>query len=259
VAGPQRPLDQPSDLGAESLSALLGGRRAALDATLGPLAFGVGYVVGGSSVMLGVSVAMLVSVLLAWWRLRAGDRPRAVLVGLLGVALGAVIALYTGEGVNYFLPRLVTNVLSALAWMVSIALRWPLLGVVVGTLLGQKGRWRHDPDLLRAYSRASWAWVGQYTVRIVVFTPLWWLGQTEALAIAGTVLTWPLVAVCVSASWWVIRRTLPADHPGLRHPRPLGSPLDHIATDEQAAAEAAEASAEPAPHPARRHRGAERS
>ena len=219
MTGPQRPPEQPSDLGAESLSTLLGGRRAALDATLGPLAFGVGFVAGGSSVLIGVLAALVVSLLLAGWRLRAGDRPRAVLVGLLGVALGALIALYTGKGVDFFLPRLVTNVLSALAWMVSIALRWPLLGVVVGTLLGQKGRWRHDPDLLRAYSRASWVWVGQYTVRILVFTPLWWAGETEALAIAGTVLTWPLVALCVSASWWVIRRMLPADHPGLRHPR----------------------------------------
>jgi hypothetical protein len=230
VTGPQRSPEQQPDLGAESLSALLGGRRAALDATLGPLAFGIGYAAGGSSVAIGVTAALVVSVLLSAWRLRAGDRPRAVLVGLLGISLGAVIALYTGAGEDFFLPRLVTNVLSALAWMVSIALRWPLLGVVVGTLLRQKSRWRHDPQLLRAYSRASWVWVGQYTVRILVFTPLWWAGQTEALALAGTVLTWPLVALCVSASWWVIRRALPTTHPGLRHPQPastLPNPVDH--------------------------------
>jgi hypothetical protein len=43
---------------------------------------------------------------------------------------------------------------------VSIAVRWPLLGLVVGTALGQRTRWRRDPDLLRGYRRASWVWVG---------------------------------------------------------------------------------------------------
>jgi hypothetical protein len=32
------------------------------------------------------------------------------------------------------------------------------------------------------------------------------------------VLTWPLVAACLAVSWWVLRRTLPPGHPGLRHP-----------------------------------------
>jgi Protein of unknown function (DUF3159) len=67
---------------------------------------------------------------------------------------------------------------------VSIALRWPLLGVVVGAVLGQRTAWRRDPALLRAYSRASWVWVGQYAVRVAVLTPLWYAGQAVALAVA---------------------------------------------------------------------------
>jgi hypothetical protein len=39
-----------------------------------------------------------------------------------------------------------------------------------------------------------------------------------ALTAARAALTWPLVAACVAVSWWVIRRTLPPGHPGLRHP-----------------------------------------
>jgi hypothetical protein len=42
--------------------------------------------------------------------------------------------------------------------------RWPLLGLVVAFVLGQRARWRRDPALLRAYMRASWVWVGQYLV-----------------------------------------------------------------------------------------------
>jgi len=32
-------------------------------------------------------------------------------------------------------------------------------------------------------------------------------------------MTWPLVVATLAVSWWVIRRSLPEDHPGLRHPR----------------------------------------
>jgi hypothetical protein len=97
--------------------------------------------------------------------------------------------------------------------------RWPLLGVVVGAVLGQRTRWRRDPALLRAYARGSWVWVGQYVVRVAVFLPLYAAGQTVALGVARVALTWPLVAACLAVSWWVIRRSLPPAHPGLRHPR----------------------------------------
>ncbi|MCI2422609.1 DUF3159 domain-containing protein [Saccharopolyspora sp. K220] len=203
----------------DSFMRLLGGRSSAVDASLPPIAFGLGWYLGGESIAIGGGVAVVVGALIAGWRLYRGARPLAVLISLLAVMLGALIALYTGDAADFFLPRLATNALSALAWMTSIVIRWPLLGVVVGTALGQGRRWRRDPALLGAYGRASWVWVGQYVVRLVVFIPLWLLGATGALTIAQLVLTWPLVAVCVAASWWVLRRSLPPEHPGLRHPR----------------------------------------
>ncbi|MDI1464614.1 DUF3159 domain-containing protein [Catellatospora sp. KI3] len=209
----------PRDPAAESLADLLGGRRAAIDATVGPLAFGIGYSLGDAHALeWGVGAAAVVSVLLAIWRISAGDKPRAVLIGLLGIGFAALIALRTGHGEAFFLIRIATNAASALAWAVSIVIRWPLLGVVVGLILLQGGRWRHDPDLLRAYSRGSWVWVGQYLLRLAVWLPLAWAGMTRTLAFATAALTWPLIAACLAASWWVMRRSLPAGHPGLRHP-----------------------------------------
>jgi hypothetical protein len=96
--------------------------------------------------------------------------------------------------------------------------------VVVGLVLGQKARWRRDPALLRAYSRASWWWVGQFLVRVAVFAPLWLTDQVVALGAARAALSWPLVAACLAVSWWTMRRTLPPDHPGLRHPMPAARP-----------------------------------
>lgn len=201
----------------ESLVVLLGGRRAALDATLPPLAFVVGYLAGRGSVGAGVVAALAVSVAIAAWRLAHHARPRAVLLGVSGVAVAALIVLRTGHAADFFLVRIATNAASAAAWMASIIIRWPLLGVVVGAVLGQKTRWRRDPALLRAYGRASWVWVLQYVVRVAVLLPLWYADQVVALGVAQAVLTWPLVALCLVVSWWVIRRSLPPDHPGLRH------------------------------------------
>ena len=36
--------------------------------------------------------------------------------------------------------------------------------------------------------------------------------------VARVALTWPLVAAALAVSWVVVRRSLPAGHPGLRHP-----------------------------------------
>ncbi|MEV0393657.1 DUF3159 domain-containing protein [Polymorphospora rubra] len=202
----------------ESLADLLGGRRGAIDATLPPVAFGAGWLLTGQSIIGGVVAALVVAVVVAGWRLRRGDRPRSVLIGLLAVCVAALIALRTGRATDFFLLQLVSNAASALAWIVSIVVRWPLLGVVVGTVLGQRTRWRRDPALLRAYSRGSWVWVGQYVIRLLVFLPLYFADQVVALTAARAALTWPLVAACLAVSWWVIRRSLPADHPGLRHP-----------------------------------------
>lgn len=203
-----------------SLAELLGGRRAGLEVAAPAVAFVVVWQLTGGSVGWASAVAVGVAVALAAYRRARGHRPRAVLVGLLGVALAALVVLRTGRAEDFFLVRLASNAASALAWATSIVVRWPLLGIVVGTLLGQRTRWRRDPALLRAYGRASWVWAGQYVVRVVVFGSLWSAGAVAALGVASAVLTWPLVALCIAVSGWVFQRTLPDDHPGLRHPTP---------------------------------------
>src|SRR5690606_18512239 len=202
----------------ESLRDLLGGRGGAIDATLPAVAFGVGWLAADHSVWGGGLAAVLTAAGVAVWRLRRGDRPSSALVGLLVVCLAVLIALRTGRASDFFLLQLAANMTSALAWLVSIAVRWPLLGVVVGLVLRQRHRWRRDPALLRAYGRASWVWVAQYVIRLAVFIPLYLADQVVGLVVARALLTWPLVAACIAVSWWVLRRSLPAGHPGLRSP-----------------------------------------
>jgi hypothetical protein len=204
--------------GPESLSQLLGGGRAAFDATIPVVAFAVGWYATGRSVPWGAGAAVSVALLVAAWRWRRGVRPRAVLLGILGVCAAAAVAIYTGRAEDFFLIRLVSNAASAVAWALSIVLRWPLLGVVVGAALGQKTRWRRDPALVRGYGRASWVWVFQYLIRLAAFIPLWNIGEVAGLTWAQVLLSWPLVAAVVAVSGVVLWRSLPPGHPGLRHP-----------------------------------------
>jgi hypothetical protein len=203
----------------ESLTALLGSRRAALDATAPAVAFVTTWVVSSHSLIWAAAAALTTGTVLAavrWWR---GERPLAVLLGLLGVTIAVLITLYTGRAADFFLTQVLANLASALVWTLSVLIRWPLLGVIIGGVLGQRTSWRDDPALLRAYSRASWVWVGQYLVRVAVFAPLWAAGAMVALAAARVALSWPLVAACVAVSGAVLVRALPADHPGLRSVR----------------------------------------
>ncbi|MDQ3765021.1 MAG: DUF3159 domain-containing protein [Actinomycetota bacterium] len=199
--------------------ALLGGRRGALDATAPAVAFVVVWLVSDHSLGWGAGAALITGTAVAALRWCRGDPPLAALLGLLGVSVAVLIALYTGRAADFFLAQLLSNVASAVVWAASVLVRWPLLGVIVGGVLGQRTSWRHDPALLRAYSLASWVWVGQYLIRIAVFTPLWAAGAVVALGVARVALSWPLVAACVAVSGAVLVRALPANHPGLRSVR----------------------------------------
>lgn len=218
------PRVEPASRPDPGLAELLGGRAGAVDATVPVVAFVAGWVVAGRvgsafPINWGAGAAVVAGAGVAIWRVLHGRRPRAVLFGLAGVVAAAGVALATGRASDFFLIQIVSNAGSALAWAISIVIRWPLLGVVVGGLLGQRTRWRRDPDLLRGYQRASWAWVAQYVVRLAVFVPLWAADAVVLLGVARTVLSPALVGLSVLVSWPLLRTALPGDHPGIRHPR----------------------------------------
>ncbi|MDR2255495.1 MAG: DUF3159 domain-containing protein [Arthrobacter sp.] len=203
----------------ESLTQLLGGGKAALEASVPPIAFVLGWMLSNHSLWWACGAAVAGAVIVAIIGFARGDKPRAVVMGLLLVVVSALIAGRTGNAADFFLLRLLSNAASALAWAAANVIRWPLLGVVLGTIIGTKTTWRKDPVLLRAYTRASWVWVGQYVVRIVVFGALYLAGATTALGIAQAALTYPLILVCLAVSGWVLFKNIPAGHPGVRHPQ----------------------------------------
>lgn len=186
-----------------SLMEALGGRRGLLDSALPALTFVITYLVSGQAMALALTAALVVGGVVAVLRLVRRDSLRHVLAGFAGVALSVIVARTTGRPVDYFVPSLLSNSAAAVAWAVSIWVRRPLLGVVVGTVT-RSTAWRTDPRLLRAYQKASWIWTGSFVLRVVVMTPLWLGDQLLALGVAKVVMGWPMVLVVIWLSWQVL-------------------------------------------------------
>jgi hypothetical protein len=106
-----------------------------------------------------------------------------------------------------FLLGLVINVSYGLAYLISIIVRWPLLGVFVGLVTGQGMSWRDDPALFRAYTKASALWVVMFALRLAVQVPLYLAGDDQLGWLAGArlVMSWPLFLLVAYLSWVIIR------------------------------------------------------
>ena len=85
-------------------------------------------------------------------------------------------------------------------------MRWPLIGVFIGPLVGEGMEWRKDPRLLRVYTRASWIWVGLFVLRLAVQLPLYLAEDLVALGVAKTAMGFPIFAIAVWLSYLVLRK-----------------------------------------------------
>ncbi len=106
--------------------------------------------------------------------------------GILGVAVSAGLALITGRAESNFIPGIVINSVWLVGLLVSLAVRWPLIGLVVGFLLpanedGSHVDWRADPVKRRVLTVATWIWVGLFALRLAVEVPLYLTAQVELL------------------------------------------------------------------------------
>jgi hypothetical protein len=208
---------------------LLGGVRGALESVVPPLAFITVYLAlgGDSSSDLGwaVGVAIGLAVVFTGWRLAEGKQPVRALGSMLIVVISGYIASRTGSAADFFWPRVLLNAASALAFVVANLVRWPLIGVVLGPVVGTRMTWRRDPDLLRAYTRASWPWAVLNLVRTVLLVLFIDGNRLWALAVSGAFF-YGLTLVTIAVSWWLIKRSLPPDHLGVRHPRVTAPTID---------------------------------
>nr|WP_312870293.1 DUF3159 domain-containing protein [Gordonia asplenii] len=126
--------------------------------------------------------------------------------GFVGVAICAFIAHRTGSAKGYFLFGIWTMLLYAGIFVLSIVVRWPLVGVGWNALNGAGHTWRkHRPTLL-AYDLATALWALVFGARYVVQSFLYDTSHTSWLAAARIGMGWPLTGLVVLATILLVRR-----------------------------------------------------
>jgi len=160
-----------------------------------------------------VGAAVGVAVLLTVVRLVQRQSVLQAVSGLFGVLIGAAIAYLTGQAINFFAWGIAKNALYLLAFLISIAVRWPLVGVFLGFVLQEGTHWRKVPARRRVYMLASWVWVGMFALRLAVQIPLFLRERVTDLGVASVPLGTPLFALVMLATWAILRRVPPARPP----------------------------------------------
>ncbi|MGH2900825.1 MAG: DUF3159 domain-containing protein [Solirubrobacteraceae bacterium] len=187
------------------IRAAVGGPLGMAETSLPAVAFVVAYTASGSDTNTAAAVAVGLAVLLTIARLARRQSPIHALSGLVGVAFAAFIATRSGRAENFFLPGLLANAAYASAFLISLAVRRPLVGIIVASLDGQGSEWRRDPQRARAFVRATWLWAGLFALRLVVQLPLYLASAVVALGVVKTAMGLPLFGLGIWLTWLLVR------------------------------------------------------
>ncbi len=200
-----------------TLSALLDTWGGFLDAGLPSLVFVVVYTVTGRSLRTALIIAVAATLVLGVVRLLRRDKLSSIATGVFGMALSAVVAWKTGQPRNVFALGIVLNVAFFVGYLISVIVRWPLIGVIVGLARNDGFAWRRDPRMLSAYRRATLMWVAMFVVRLSVQVPLYLTNHVGALGAVRVGLGWPLTILTLVGTFAVLRASVgPAAWAGLR-------------------------------------------
>lgn len=128
------------------------------------------------------------------------------IAGAVGIAISAFLPLREGgQAADYFIQGFITNAVYLAALTVSVLVRWPIIGVLAGLLLGEGAAWRKDKAKLRRFTVATLVWIGLFSGRLLVQVPLYFAQQTELLGIFRIAMGTPLYALCIWFTWLLIR------------------------------------------------------
>jgi hypothetical protein len=194
-----------------SLQAAFGGKAGLLDAGLPGVLFVLSYTLTGRDLRLSLIIALATAALLSVIRLVQRRSLQYALSGFFGVGIAAFIASRTGRAEDFYLPGLFYNAGYALLFLISIVVRWPIIGVMLSLVTQAGTGWRKDPVLVRAYTRASWVWVGMFVIRLGVQIPFYLIGEDAlvALGTARVALGVPLYLVVLWVTYRVLKASVP--------------------------------------------------
>lgn len=186
------------------LDRAVGGWRGLFDTGLPVMVFVAVYPLTGQQLRPATLAALACGGLIALWRIARRQPLSQIISGFVALVASAYLASRSGRGEDFFLLGILSNLGYGVAFLLSILVGWPLLGIFVGALQGDLTGWRRDPVARTIYRTASWLWVALFFGRLCVTVPLYLAGAVEALGIAKLILSWPPFLLVVFLSYRLI-------------------------------------------------------
>jgi len=187
------------------LEQAIGGWRGAIESGAPAIAFLFAYQISSQNLSTALKAATGIAIAMAVARLARKGSLQFVISGVIGVAVSAWFVSRTGQAKDYFVPGLLTNAGWGIAYLASVLVRYPLIGVLVGSLEGEPLKWIRDPERRRAATLATWCWVGLFAGRLLIELPLYFAGALNALGVAKLVLGWPPYVLVVWISYRLMK------------------------------------------------------
>jgi len=185
------------------LGEALGGLRGSLEAALPMLLFVIVWsVTRDRTLSLGAAAGL--TVVFAVVRLVQRQTLQFVLGSVLATGLAAFFALRSGDAEDAFLPGILTSCAYLVGSLLSVVLRWPAVGIMVGladqqaVAAGDPFRWRRNAAAVKVCSRLTLVLVAVYAIRVAIMGPLYLTDNVAGLTISKVVLGWPLWAGAVA-------------------------------------------------------------
>ncbi|MET0839202.1 MAG: DUF3159 domain-containing protein [Marmoricola sp.] len=219
----------------KQLSDALGGVRGMLEAAVPTVTFTVIFLTQ-HDLRLAIIVSLVCAGVLLVVRLVQRSSVQFILNALVGIGIGALFAWRAGQGggdegeqaLAYFLPGVLYNLGYSAVLLMTIAIRWPLVGFIVGSVTGDPTAWHADRDVVRLCSRLTWLLALPCVLRVVVQAPIylagvngWWSTDSAvaALGVAKLAMGWPLQVAALTAMVWLLTRNATPIKPGEPEPQ----------------------------------------
>ena len=204
------------------LSTALGGRRGMLEAAVPTILFTLTFL-STKELKLALVVSVAASLVLLTVRLVQRSSVQFVLNSLFGIGIGAFFAWRSAQGggdendqaLAYFLPGVIYNGAYALGLTLSVLVRWPLVGFMVGSVAGDPTAWHRDHQVVRLTSHLTWLLVLPCVVRVAFQLPFYLAGTNGAMEPAAAVavlgfskilMGWPLQLSALAGMVWLLAR-----------------------------------------------------
>ncbi|TKK87024.1 DUF3159 domain-containing protein [Herbidospora galbida] len=185
-----------------------GGKRGTVEAAVPTIAFTLTWIFT-EDLKFSVILSVALSVVLLLARIVQRSTPQFVLNSLFGIGIGAFFALRSGNAEDAFLPGMLWIAVVEALMILSILVRWPFLGFLLGaTNPDDPIAWHRDKSIVDLCVKLSWIMALPGLIKLSVQIPLYLAGSDYVfwLGIAKVALGWPVYLAALATVGWMLAR-----------------------------------------------------